>query len=151
MRLEGGELLVLKTLRDLEGDSNDYVEDARLAAATAIAVEDVRDWLETLEGKGFVERVRETQGFSAYITAKGKQALRMTEPISSTKPAGDGAKSWNLGPQPPPQPGSTPPGDFDPRIEDVKKAIRTNLNRSRPSPSTSRVPFQLARCSKLGR
>ena len=31
--------------------------------------------------------------------------------------------------QPPPQPGSTPPGDFDPRIEDVKKAIRTNLNK----------------------
>ena len=129
MGLEGGELLVLKTLRDLQGDSNDYVEDARLAAAMAIAVEDVRDWLETLEGKGFVERVRGTQGFSAYITAKGKLALRMTEPISSTKPAGDGAKSWNLGPQPPPQPGSTPPGDFDPRIEDVKKAIRTNLNK----------------------
>jgi Effector-associated domain 8 len=31
--------------------------------------------------------------------------------------------------QPPPQPGSTPPGDFDPHIEDVKKAIRTNLNK----------------------
>ena len=31
--------------------------------------------------------------------------------------------------QPPPQPGSAPPGDFDPRIEDVKKAIRTNLNK----------------------
>ena len=129
MRLEGGELLVLKTLRDLQGDSNDYVEDARLTAATAMVVGDVRDWLETLEGKGFVERVRATQGFSAYITAKGKQALRVTEPISSTKPAGDGAKSWNLGPQPPPQPGSTPPGDFDPRIEDVKREIRTKLNR----------------------
>ena len=40
-------------------------------------VEDVRDWLETLEGKGFVERARGTAGFSAYVTAKGKQVLRI--------------------------------------------------------------------------
>ena len=45
-----------------------------------MAVQDVRDWLETLEGKGFVERTRLTDGFSAYVTAKGKQALRLTEP-----------------------------------------------------------------------
>ena len=65
----------------------------------------------------------------------------MTEPIPSTKPAGDGAKSWNLGSaetnrlvdivkgQSTPQPTPPPPGDFDPRIEDAKKAIRTNLNK----------------------
>ena len=52
-------------------------------------VEDVRDWLETLEGKGFVERTRLTDGFSAYVTAKGKQALRLTEPIPSPKPPRD--------------------------------------------------------------
>ena len=91
MKLEGGERLVLKTLPDLQGDSTDYVDDARLAAATKMAVDDVRDWLETLEGKGFVERTRLTDGFSAYVTAKGKQALRLTEPIPSPKPAGDGA------------------------------------------------------------
>ena len=75
MKLEGGERLVLKILRDLQGDSTDYVDDARLASATKMLVEDVRDWLETLEGKGFVERARGTDGFSAYVTAKGKQAL----------------------------------------------------------------------------
>ena len=87
MKLEGGERLVLKSLLDLQGDSGDYVEDSRLAAATRMFVQDVRDWLETLQGKGFVERSRGTEGFSAYITAKGKQELRLTEPISSPKPA----------------------------------------------------------------
>ena len=73
------------------------MDDARLASATKMIVEDVRDWLETLEGKGFVERARGTAGFSAYVTAKGKQALRLTEPIATPTPpvpdAGSGASS----------------------------------------------------------
>ncbi len=89
MKLEGGERLVLKNLLDLQGDSGENVEDFRVAAATKMAVEDLRDWLVTLEGKGFVERTRLTDGFSAYVTAKGKQAFRLTEPISSPKPAGN--------------------------------------------------------------
>ena len=91
MKLEGGERLVLKILRDLQGDSTDYVDGARLASATKMVVEDVWDWLETLEGEGFVERTRLTDGFSAYVTAKGKQALRLTEPIPSPKPPRDDA------------------------------------------------------------
>ena len=91
MKPEGGERLVLKSLADLQGVSTGYVDDARLAVATKMLVEDVRDWLETLEGKGFVERTRLTDGFSAYVTAKGKQALRLTEPIPSSKPPQDGA------------------------------------------------------------
>ena len=69
MKLEGGERLVLKSLADLQGDSTDYVDDSRLALAAKMFVHDVRDWLETLEGKGFVERARGTEGFSAYVTA----------------------------------------------------------------------------------
>ena len=98
MKLEGGERLVFKTLLELHGDSKDYVEDSRLADATKMAVQDVRDWLETLEGKGFVERTRLSNGFSAYVTAMGKQALRLTEPISSPKPAGHNA---SVTPDPP--------------------------------------------------
>ena len=90
MSLEGGERLVLKTLLDLQGDTGDYVDDARLAAATKMLVQDVRDLLETLEGKGFVERARATYGFSAYVTAKGKLELRRTEPIPTPKTAGEG-------------------------------------------------------------
>src|SRR5271157_5132115 len=91
MKLEGGERLVLKSIADLQGLSTGYVDDARLAVATKMLVEDVRDWLETLEGKGFVERTRLTDGFSAYVTAKGQQALRLTEPIPSPKAPRDGA------------------------------------------------------------
>jgi len=91
MKLEGGERLVLKTLLELQGDSTDYIQDSQLANATKMLDQDVRDWLETLEGKGFVERTRLTDGFSVYVTAMGKQALRLTEPISSPKPAGEGA------------------------------------------------------------
>ncbi|MGA9925017.1 MAG: hypothetical protein WBQ29_16580 [Isosphaeraceae bacterium] len=123
MKLEGGERLVLKILRDLQGDSTDYVDDARLAAATKMSVEDVRDWLETLEGKGFVERARGTAGFSAYLTAKGKQALRLTEPIPIPKPAGDPA-SFNAAPL-----GGTG-GSFD-------------LARSRPESSRADPPLLL--------
>jgi len=80
-KLEGAERMVLRSLLDLQGDSIDYIEDARIAATCKMFVHDVRDWLETLEGKGFVERARGTEAFSAYITAKGKQALRLTEPF----------------------------------------------------------------------
>jgi DNA-binding MarR family transcriptional regulator len=111
MKLEGGERLVLKTLLDRQGDSTDYVDDARIAAATKMLVEDVRDWLETLEAKGFVERARGTDGFSAYVTAKGKQALRLTEPISSPKPTGGAAPVTAAAPTgtgtPSPQPAVT--------------------------------------------
>jgi CHAT domain len=85
MALERGERLVLTTLRNLQGVSGDYVDDARLASSMRMLVEDVRDWLETLEGKGFVERARRADGVSAYVTAKGKLELRLAEPIANPK------------------------------------------------------------------
>ena len=51
------------------------MEDTRIAMASKISVQDVQNWLETLEGKGFVERAKRTDGFSALLTAKGAQAL----------------------------------------------------------------------------
>jgi len=109
MKLEGGERLVLKTLKDLQGDSNDYVDDARLATTARMFVQDVRDWLETLEGKGFVERARGTEGFSAYVTAKGKQALRMTEPIPAPKPSDPAAANAPRDADESPSPHPSPP------------------------------------------
>jgi CHAT domain-containing protein len=87
MKLEGSERLVLRTLGDLQGSLTEYVEDSRIAHAAKMFVQDVRDWLETLEGKGCVERSRGIDGFSAYITAKGKQALRLSEPIPGPAPS----------------------------------------------------------------
>ena len=81
------------------GDSIDYIEDARIAAACKMFIPDVRDWLETLEGKEFVERARGTEAFSAYVTAKGKQALRLTQPIPN--PNSPSAVASSTTPTPP--------------------------------------------------
>jgi hypothetical protein len=89
MKLECGERLMLKALKDIQGDTNDYVDDARLAVATTMIVDDVRDLLEMLHGKEFVERTRLDEGFSAYITAKGRQALRLTEPVPTPTQVGE--------------------------------------------------------------
>jgi hypothetical protein len=95
MKLEGGELLVLKSLLDFQGQSNEYVEDARLAAATKIDVQDVRDWLETLEGKGFVERARRIDGYTAYATASGRLDLSQSRPFPSSPPRKSAAATSN--------------------------------------------------------
>lgn len=87
MALEGGERLVVKTLLDLQGDLNEYVDDARIAATAKMLVEDVRDWLETLEGKGFVERTRLTDGFCACVTASGRLALSQSRPFPASPPS----------------------------------------------------------------
>ncbi len=92
--------MVLTTLRDLQGDMSGYVEDSRIAVESKMQVSDVRDWLETLESKGLVERARRTEGFSAYVTAKGKQTLRMSEPLpkanSASQGTGDSGQSVSL-------------------------------------------------------
>ncbi len=80
MKLEGSERKVLKTLQGLQGDPAGFVDEARIADKAELYVIDVRDWLETLEGKGLVERSLGTKGFSACITALGRQALRTLDP-----------------------------------------------------------------------
>ncbi len=94
---------------DSPRNSAGYVEDTQIAEASKTAIQDVQNWLKTLEGKGLVERTRLTDGFSAYVTPKGKQALRLTEPISTPRPTGEGAsvKAATQGGMglPPPQPG----------------------------------------------
>jgi hypothetical protein len=84
MTLEGAERMVLQAIHDLQGESADYVDDKKIAGKTRIDLRDVRDWLETLEGKELVQRARTTQGDSAYITAKGRQALRLSAPVSGS-------------------------------------------------------------------
>ena len=118
MTLEGGERLVLKTLRDLQGDTGDYVDDARLAAATKMFVEDVRNWLATLEDKGFVGRARVTYGFSAYVTPMGKLELsklelRRTEPIPFTERLNNALREEEHRPRAPAPEPPTPKGVRD--------------------------------------
>lgn len=96
--LEGGERLVLTALRNIQGDTTDYVGDDRLAAATSMFVQDVRDLLKTLEGKGLVERSRGIDGFRAYVTAKGRQVLRLYEPMPAAVGTVPRPTSLNPGP-----------------------------------------------------
>ena len=77
-QFQGSERLILQTILDSPKNSAGYVEDTRIAMASKTSLQDVQNWLETLESKGFVERAKQIGGFSAYVTAKGEQALRLT-------------------------------------------------------------------------
>jgi hypothetical protein len=63
----------------LNGDGADpagYLADSLIALATRLPIQEVRDCLETLEGEGLAQRSLGKDGYSAYITAKGRQVLR---------------------------------------------------------------------------
>src|SRR5208337_4275881 len=77
-QFQGSERLILQIIVDSPTNSAGYVEDTRIAIASKTSLQDVQNWLETLESKGFVERAKQIRGFSAYVTAKGKQVLGLT-------------------------------------------------------------------------
>jgi hypothetical protein len=80
--------LVLQAISNQAGDTGAYVTDAQIAQNTNIALKDVRDWIETLEGDGHVEVVRTEAGLSASITADGRLALGLYQPFgTSSSPA----------------------------------------------------------------
>jgi TIR domain len=85
-RLIGAQRMVLQAIVDLPKDAAENVTDAQIVQASKIALDDVRNWLETLEGDGNVNVVRTTAGLSASITAHGKLALGQYRPFSSTTP-----------------------------------------------------------------
>jgi hypothetical protein len=77
MRLEA-ERKVLQAIHDLQGDSADYVEDVRIAAAARMEVPGVRDVLETLQEKGLIQLDRTGQGYRASLAANGRRALGLS-------------------------------------------------------------------------
>src|SRR5271157_4957346 len=77
-QFQGSERLILQIIVDSPKNSAGYVEDTRIAIASKTSLQDVQNWLETLESKGFVERAKQIGGFSAHVTAKGELALRFT-------------------------------------------------------------------------
>jgi sulfatase-modifying factor enzyme 1 len=83
-KLRGAQRMVLQAILDGSGDMLNFVEDSQIARTTRIALKDVRDWLETLEGDEYVEIARTEAGLSASITAKGRLALGRDRPFSST-------------------------------------------------------------------
>lgn len=86
-RLFGGQRMVLQAVYDLPKNNAGSVTDAEIAHSTQLAVTDVRDWIETLEGEGLIDVARTTAGLSVLLTASGRQVLRQFEPFGSSPPA----------------------------------------------------------------
>ena len=82
MALEGSERKLLHAIVREQGNAQaGYVEDSKIAEIADLSIGDVRDCLETLEGKECVQRSVGVGGYSAYITAKGRQELRRSQAI----------------------------------------------------------------------
>ncbi|WP_165248070.1 hypothetical protein [Paludisphaera soli] len=92
-KLFGAQKLVLQAVQDSPKDASGYVADGQIAQRTSIALKDVRDWIETLEGEGHVEVARTETGLCASITAKGRLQLGLYEPIPTTHGTFAGAGS----------------------------------------------------------
>src|SRR5271157_4520279 len=82
MGLEGSERKLLHAIVSEQGNAQaGYVDDSKIAEIAYLSIEEVRDCLETLEGKECVQRSVGVGGYSAYITAKGRQELRRSQVI----------------------------------------------------------------------
>ena len=90
MKLEGGEWLVLKTLRDLQGDSTDYVDDVRLAAATKMSLRTCGTGWRRWRARASLSDPWD-RWFQRLRQCQGQAGSQVTEPISIPKPARDGA------------------------------------------------------------
>lgn len=75
-RLFGAQRMVLQAITDLPKNPAGFVADQQVAQSTKIALSDVRDWIETLEGEGYVEVAQTEAGLTASITAQGRLALK---------------------------------------------------------------------------
>src|SRR5271157_403912 len=86
MALEGSERKALHAIMRAQGEAlgealAGYVDDSKIAEIAHLPIEEVRDCLEILEAKECVERSPVVGGYSAYITAKGRQELRRSQVI----------------------------------------------------------------------
>jgi hypothetical protein len=97
-RLIGAQRMVLQAILDLPKDHAGYVTDDQISRHTQMLVSDVRDWVETLEGEGYVQVARTGSGLSVLITAQGKLEIRQFQPFGATP----GATPAAVGPQTPP-------------------------------------------------
>jgi formylglycine-generating enzyme required for sulfatase activity len=85
--LVGPQRLILQAVRDLQGDSTDYVEDGSVAREVRMDLDDVRTCLVALEERGYLNTALLINGRSALLTPDGRLALKQWEASSG------GAKS----------------------------------------------------------
>ena len=84
--LYGGQKTILQAIRDLPKDSYGNITDSQIAATTAIAIDDVRNWILTLTDEGLVEVVKTERGFDVSITPKGTLTLELSLSVATTAP-----------------------------------------------------------------
>jgi len=80
-KLIGAQRMVLQATLDAQGETTSYIADTKIAEATRIAIKDVQDWLETLEGNEYVSVARTEAGLSASVTANGRLALGAVQAV----------------------------------------------------------------------
>ena len=80
-RLFGAQRLVLQAILDAQGETSAFIEDARIAQATQIALRDMRDWFLTLDQDEYVDLALTEGGLKASVTAKGRLALGLYRPF----------------------------------------------------------------------
>jgi hypothetical protein len=77
--LQGPERLILQAVHDLQGDTAAFIEDRAVAQRVKMDLDDVRNCFVVLEGRGYVNTARTTDGRSASIIAEGRLALKQWE------------------------------------------------------------------------
>jgi hypothetical protein len=79
MPLEGTEYLVLQALDSIQGEGNHFVEDSRIADATNLSLELVRDWLIRLSEHEMVAVAQTSKGLSAFLEARGRIEIKQVQ------------------------------------------------------------------------
>ncbi|WP_165248058.1 caspase family protein [Paludisphaera soli] len=80
-RLFGAQRLVLQAIQEAQGDTTAFIEDAKLARSTQIALRDIRDWFLTMDQDEYVDLALTEGGMKASITPKGRLALGLYRPF----------------------------------------------------------------------
>jgi hypothetical protein len=131
MKLSGAQRLILQTIQDAQGVSVNYVNDVNIAQITQIPLQDVRDWLVTLEEGELIALIRTTGGYSAFIEVNGRLALSQFRPLSDFRSA------TSTMPQALPQMrtilflAANPKGTPQLRLDEEVKKIEQGLERAR--------------------
>jgi hypothetical protein len=84
-KLFGAQKTVLQAIHDSPKNAAGFVTDVLIAGTTRIALDDIRDWFDTLDGEGLLEVARTTEGLSASITAKGRLQLSKDQQVPTGK------------------------------------------------------------------
>ena len=95
---EENEIAILRALHGIGGDLSAYTPDEILAESTSLSLQDVKDYLDTLEEEGKVRHVVTTGGGSAFMQPRGRLALkevRMATKPSSPAPDLDVLLTWS--------------------------------------------------------